>query len=261
MSAQRELGITLLSHQIIFSILYGLTLFSLPSYPWYFLLFFVLSPLLPLACWIWVKMLPGVLTWVSGKSMTKLGIANHLTLIRLASLPALSFLLLLSQIHPTVYPILAVWAGFAFLTDFLDGFLSRGLHQISRFGQALDSTSDYLLLIALLFALTGLKLLPWWLLVLALLRLVAQMIAMSVLMWQKKGLILETTFWGKAAVFALMTNLFTQLVTFFLKIDWAWWQTLVEVMNYLTGFILLISIVDKVLYFLRTIKKIHQAKS
>lgn len=255
MTAGRELRIALLVHQLLIFLAYAAVALPHTGPLPVALSFYLVSPVVPLACWIWVSRLPSVLQWDDGTPMRSLGIANHLTLLRLASMPALSYLLYLSREFPEVFPALAVWAGLAFLTDLTDGLLSRGLHQISRFGRALDSSSDYMLLISLLIVLTGLDLLPRWLPILGLVRLGAQMAGMLLLMWRKNGLILETTSLGKAAVFALMLNLFAHLARYLggwpatEPLHWLDWATAV---------VLVVSLVDKALYFVRTWKRVQQ---
>ncbi len=252
MRVKRVLGLTFIVHQTVFGVVFGWTLGNLDPTPYGALSFFLVSPLVPLACWLWIQAIPNVLVWQDGTPMDKLGLANHLTLFRLGSMPALSYLLFLSKDYPSVIPLIAVWSGLAFLTDLSDGFLSRKLNQISRFGKALDSTSDYLLLVSLLVVLTGLNLLPLWLLTLGLIRLVFQMVAMGILMWRKRGLILETTLLGKAAVFALMSCLFAHLVHFLLRVEVIWLDQALRILDWATALILVLSLFDKLLYFHRT---------
>jgi cardiolipin synthase len=49
------------------------------------------------------------------------------------------------------------------ITDFLDGYLARRLHQVSRLGQLLDPAADRLYIFAALIGLAWREVLPWWL--------------------------------------------------------------------------------------------------
>lgn len=248
---RQELYLTLLMQQVLFFGLYGLGLHWAGEVPPQAYLFFGLSPVLPLACVIWVHGMGEVLSRPDGSPLESLGLANHLTLFRLGSLPALAFLMGISRMRPAVLPLLVIWAALAFLTDFLDGFLSRHLGQVSRFGQALDSTSDYLLLLSLLFVFLSQNLLPWWLGTLALVRLGLQMIGMMILMFRRRSLILETTWMGKVAVFTLMVVLLAHLITYWgLKLEEGWASALAA-LDGLAALVLVVSMVDKAVYFLR----------
>ena len=68
-------------------------------------------------------------------------VPNRVTLVRLCLLPVLWCLFVLRRPE-----LLAVGLCLAYLTDKLDGFLARVLDQKSRFGDALDSFTDHLLL-------------------------------------------------------------------------------------------------------------------
>lgn len=261
MKVKWELGLTLVAHQVLFLGVYAWILRGLEPIPPAVWSFFIVSPLLPLVLWIWVNLIPNVLVWQDGSTMNKLGLANHLTLFRLGSMPALSYLFILANWYPELYPLVAFWAGLAFLTDLSDGFLSRCLHQISRFGKALDSTSDYLLLVALLVVLTGLQIFPGWLLALGLIRLVAQMVAITVLMWRRRGLILETTLLGKAAIFSLMACLFVHLVQFLMKVEADWMGSIIWVLDGITALVLILSMIDKAFYFVKTWRSLQTPRA
>ncbi len=91
-------------------------------------------------------------------------LANKLTLSRIVMIPAILFLLVL----PGGLAAWLAWLLFtiAGVTDFLDGYLARREHQVSRIGQFLDPIADKLLVSAVLLLLvyngkiSGLTVLP-----------------------------------------------------------------------------------------------------
>ncbi|MFN2496885.1 MAG: CDP-alcohol phosphatidyltransferase family protein [Pseudonocardiaceae bacterium] len=87
-----------------------------------------------------------------------LTVPNLLSLIRLAGVPLLLWLLLGSQQDLLAVLVLAV-AG---LTDWLDGKIARWLDQSSRLGEVLDPAVDRLYTLSILLAFGIREILPWW---------------------------------------------------------------------------------------------------
>ncbi|WP_394957636.1 CDP-alcohol phosphatidyltransferase family protein [Scardovia wiggsiae] len=87
-------------------------------------------------------------------------IPNFISLLRLISIPLIAYMLYTDRKWAALI-ILALSA----LSDWLDGFLARRMHQISKIGQLLDPLADRLLIFCsvLVFGMAGL--LPWWLLI------------------------------------------------------------------------------------------------
>jgi cardiolipin synthase len=83
---------------------------------------------------------------------------NLLSFVRLALVPVFLVLLLNGQ-DVEALVVLVVSS----VTDYLDGFLARRLHQISRLGQLLDPAADRLFIFATLIGLAARGILPWWL--------------------------------------------------------------------------------------------------
>jgi len=90
---------------------------------------------------------------------------NVLTLLRLGSAPVL--VLLLFQYRYREALALALVAG---LTDWLDGYIARRLRTDGAVGIVLDPLADKALLVTLFVALGLLRLIPLWMLVLAIAR-------------------------------------------------------------------------------------------
>lgn len=87
-------------------------------------------------------------------------IPNFISLLRLISIPLIAYMIYTDRKWAALI-ILAL----SVLSDWLDGFLARRMHQISKIGQLLDPLADRLLIFCsvLVFGMAGL--LPWWLLI------------------------------------------------------------------------------------------------
>jgi phosphatidylglycerophosphate synthase len=187
-----------------------------------------------------------------GRRLDRLNLANALTLVRLSALPTICYLLALC----TYYPLLAVLIAFtsvAFLTDLVDGVVSRRGRQVTRVGKYLDSTSDYSVLIVISIAFVIFDLIPVWLFVLVLVRLLAQGLAMGYLLSVKGSLTPKSSWWGKASVFATMTLYATELLLLLpvppLLI------TIVSGLEYITAGILVVSLGEKMVSLVAELRK------
>ncbi len=75
---------------------------------------------------------------------------NLLTALRVSSIPLFMLMFYLPE-HRSYYALTAIFAAAA-LTDWLDGYLARRLHQISSFGAFLDPVADKLMVIVAMIA-------------------------------------------------------------------------------------------------------------
>jgi cardiolipin synthase len=84
---------------------------------------------------------------------------NVLTFLRLLGVPLFLWLILGPHWDGWAFVVLAVGGA----TDFLDGYLARRWHQISRIGQMLDPVADRTYIAATLLGLALRGIIPWWL--------------------------------------------------------------------------------------------------
>ena len=124
---------------------------------------------------------------------------NLLSALRLAGVPVFLWLVLGPEADGWALGLL-VLSG---VTDYLDGWLARRLHQTSVVGQILDPVADRLYILAVVVGLALRDIIPWWLAVLLPLR--------DLLMWGLVPLLrtrgysaLPVHFLGKAATFNLL---------------------------------------------------------
>lgn len=128
-----------------------------------------------------------------------LTVPNVLSALRLLGVPLFLWLILGPEADGLAVGVLML-AGF---TDWLDGFLARRWHQISRVGQLLDPVADRLYILATLVGLLLRGIVPWWFVVLLVSRDVIMSVVLAVL--KRRGVTgLPVHFLGKAATFCLL---------------------------------------------------------
>lgn len=128
-----------------------------------------------------------------------LTVPNILSALRLLGVPLFLWLILVPEADWLAIIVLAV-AGF---TDWLDGYLARKWHQISRVGQLLDPVADRLYILATLIGLLLRGIVPLWFVVLLVSRDVIMAVVLAVL--KRRGVTgLPVHFLGKAATFCLL---------------------------------------------------------
>jgi cardiolipin synthase len=130
-----------------------------------------------------------------------LTIPNLLSLARLALIPVFLGFLITGQ--DALALVVLVAGG---VTDFLDGFLARRLHQVTRLGKLLDPIADRLTILSATIGLTYRGFLPLWLLLVVLARDVG-MLALGVVLARHRTPPPPVTMIGKAATFLLLSAL------------------------------------------------------
>jgi CDP-diacylglycerol--glycerol-3-phosphate 3-phosphatidyltransferase len=140
----------------------------------------------------------------TGKTLKRINLPLFLSFARICSVPSLVFLFLaVEQIDVAVFVVPLL--GFLFLTDLLDGFLARLLHQTTRIGRILDPAGDYLLILAISWVFLRIDFIPIWLFLVVIIRLVVQAVGIITLYFLRGYSYLTLSFLGKASVFAVFT--------------------------------------------------------
>jgi cardiolipin synthase len=128
-----------------------------------------------------------------------LTVPNILSALRLLGVPLFLWLILVPEADWWAIVVLAI-AGF---TDWLDGYLARKWHQISRVGQLLDPIADRLYILATLIGLLLRGIVPLWFVLLLVSRDLIMSVVLAVL--KRRGVTgLPVHFLGKAATFCLL---------------------------------------------------------
>lgn len=127
--------------------------------------------------------------------------ANLVTAIRLALIPVFFWLL-----FATGHRAIAAWLlGALGATDWVDGYLARRLHQVSKIGKIIDPTADRLLVMGGLIGVAAAHGVPWWFAGITLFREVL-VSTMTVALALAGAARIDVLWWGKVSTFALMTT-------------------------------------------------------
>jgi cardiolipin synthase len=128
-----------------------------------------------------------------------LTVPNVLSLVRLAGVPVFLWLVLGPRADGWAVVVLGVGGA----TDFLDGYLARSRHEISRVGQMLDPIVDRTYIAATLLGLGLREIIPWWLVAVLVARDVCMFLLVPIL--RTRGYTsLPVHFLGKVATFFLL---------------------------------------------------------
>lgn len=188
---------------------------------------------------------------LEGVPLATVNLPNLLTLFRVQALPTMAFLFVLCRDYPYLTLSLLALTAMAFVTDFFDGYTARKWNLGTELGKILDSGSDYVILstLTVIFVLYGVM--PWWLVLLILCRLVFQALGMMFISLKFKRTFLHTTFLGKLSFFALMVFYSVEILVFFnlWGIQGSPWGYGIATLEVIIGGIMVISIYDKFLYF------------
>jgi len=187
----------------------------------------------------------------TGTPLRRVNLANKITLLRISMLPTLLFLILAANQYPVV-PVLLPTVALTFLTDMIDGSVSRATHQVTHIGKILDSVSDYSLLIVVAIAYYRFGLLPDWLFWLILFRLVFQAFGMGTMLLIHGQIEPKPTIFGKVAVATLMTLFAGEplklLFPSHIGTPMRWFEAI-------AGIVVAISVVDKGFFFWKEISR------
>jgi len=187
----------------------------------------------------------------SGEKLDRVNLANRVTLFRLTSMPTVLFLVLAARDYSMRLPLLGL-VVLVFSTDFIDGWISRTAGEVTKVGKMMDSASDYCLLLVLSIVFYYFSLVPIWFFILVTARLTLQMVLVSILIVIKKRIEPKTTFMGKAAVASIMVLYAAEVIRLIFGIGRI---ELVAVLECATAAIVLVSMVDKVIAFIRELPR------
>ena len=125
---------------------------------------------------------------------------NAVTAVRLALIPVYVWLLF-STSHQLAAGLLLGALG---ITDWIDGYLARRLHQVTTLGKILDPVADRALVFTAVITVALYGAVPWWFAIATLAREVVVTLAVLLLAWLGAARI-DVVWLGKAGTFGLMT--------------------------------------------------------
>jgi len=216
--------------------------------------FYVLSAAYHALLWLGLWSVRRRFTTLDGVPLTRLGIPNLLTLFRLTSLPIITLVFLSARTHPSLSLPLVVFVSVAFLTDLLDGFLARTLKMGTQLGKLLDSSTDYIILFSLALVLGVSGVLPLYLLIFILVRLLFQAGGVLWIQLSFGKQFVETTFLGKASLFVLMVLFAVEIAVFLRLPGWEGHWAIIGLEAF-SAIVMVVSTVDKALFFRRKLRE------
>lgn len=193
----------------------------------------------------------------TGELLSSVNLANKITLVRISTLPTLMFLVLAAKTHQIRYPLL-VLVVLIFVTDFLDGYVSRKGGEVTKVGRMMDSASDYTLLIVLTLVFRYYALIPSWFLLLVLARLSIQIVLVALLIAASGRIEPKTTWMGKVAVASMMVAYSVEVLDLILKGKIP--AIVTETVEWVVAGVLIVSIFDKILAFRNSWKEANSIR-
>lgn len=195
----------------------------------------------------------------SGAPLRGVNLPIFLSGVRLSSVPTVLYLLLSIRHAPRVLPVLIPVLAVIFLTDLFDGMLARRLNQRTRIGRYLDATSDYTNLILISVVYVIYQLIPVWLFVLVLVRLLSHGIGILLLYAKGGHEFLQVSLLGKASVFATMFLYGFELLEL-LSVPVLGDPALLAVMEYAAAAIIGVSFVQKAVFLKGAFSAVFQRR-
>jgi CDP-diacylglycerol--glycerol-3-phosphate 3-phosphatidyltransferase len=192
----------------------------------------------------------------TNRPLERINLANRITLLRISSLPSITFLLITSEIHG-IKVILPVLLALVFLTDSFDGQIARRKKQITKIGAMLDSISDYSLLTVISIVYYINNIVPRWFFFLIFLRLFLQALGMFVFILLKKPVSTTSTWGGKITIASTMTLYVIELIRLYVpqSID-----PVFKTIEYLCGLVIFVLFFEKAGIFFRQGKALKSDK-
>jgi phosphatidylglycerophosphate synthase len=186
----------------------------------------------------------------SGEPLRRINLPLSLSILRFSSVPTMIFLLLSLDQVP-IWRVVVPFLALIFLTDLFDGIAARFLKQTTRIGRMLDSSGDYLIVIVISVLYLRYRLIPYWFVILILIRLIVQLVGIFTLYVRAGYASLKVTFLGKATIFAAMALYGFELLEY-LRVPVIGHRFLILVLELIAAGIVLASLAEKIVYLIRS---------
>ncbi len=185
--------------------------------------------------------------------LDRVNLPNTLTIGRLSSIPTMIVLVLLAPHHP-ILPLVLPFVCVVFATDFVDGIVARRRDEVTFIGRYLDSSGDYIAIVAASILFFAWGMIPAWFFALLMARLWLFAIGMFWVSLRQGAVKPETTFAGKASVFAVMV-LYAMEVAELFRVPLIGDAAVVRIVEYAAAVVVAVSIVDKAVYLGRLLAR------
>ncbi|HPC71426.1 MAG TPA: CDP-alcohol phosphatidyltransferase family protein [Treponema sp.] len=223
----------------------------------FYLSFVIVQILFHVAIYIFLRLTKDFFFLVETKQpLFSLNTANKITLLRISMLPSIVFLIIAVK-HYSVGTVLLVAIAITFITDLIDGRISRTFHQVTYIGRILDSVSDYSVLLVIGITYYIYTLIPTWLLIVILGRLLFQAFGMLALLIKHRSVEPKPTIFGKVAIASIMVLFALEPLKLIAFHDIKKYMVYIEI---LVSVIVFLSVFDKAWFFHkeRISKRLHK---
>ena len=133
-------------------------------------------------------------------------IPNILTILRFIFIPIILYFIFIGN-----YILGIVFFTISGITDVLDGFIARKFNLISNFGKLMDPLADKLTQISVLASLVAVDIIPFWILVIVILKELLMVIGASFL--HGKDVVVYSKWYGKLATVLFYLAIVISLIT------------------------------------------------
>jgi len=180
-----------------------------------------------------------------------MNIANILTVARVALVPIFLVFLLVDSIQN--FMIALIIFSIAALTDFLDGYIARKYNMITKFGKLIDPLADKLLTVSAFIALTCLKLINPWIVIVIISR--EFIITGFRSLAAAEGKVIAASYFGKLKTVCQITTIITILLSQY----WGFIDKLylVDIFSWITLVITVLSATDYIAKNIDVVKNIN----
>ncbi len=138
--------------------------------------------------------------------MKKENIPNMLSIIRFILIPFIFFSVIYQH-----YIEALIFFTISAITDILDGYIARKYNYITDIGKLIDPLADKLTQISIICALTILKILPWWILTIIIIKEFVMIVSATIL-YSKKDVVVYSKWYGKLATTLLYLAIVCSLI-------------------------------------------------
>lgn len=181
--------------------------------------------------------------------MSKMNLPNKLTVFRVILIVPFVVLLLGGEAgwfgNNSLIPNIIALAVFiiASLTDLADGKIARKYNMVTNFGKFMDPLADKLLVCSALIALTELKRIPAWIVIIIIAR--EFIISGFRLVASDNGVVIAASYWGKFKTTFQMVMVCLMLINVpGTEIWWSWLNVLTQVIMWIALALTIISLID-----------------
>lgn len=194
----------------------------------------------------------------TAEQLDDINLANVISLFRASAIMPVGYLIWFSQENRAVLYCAIIYAALIFLTDTVDGFIARKLHETTQLGEMIDSMCDYALLIFISGLFYERKILPLWFFILLFIRLFAQ--AYGMVKFIALGFPMEpvSTIGGKITIASTMILYFVALLS--MLIDNPVFTRIVDIYVLICAALIFIFLFEKLGMFFKHWKKFKAQK-